>query len=330
MEKISNQVMTVHDANYLSPAAGVPDALVRYQAMKDFIGKVLRKGVDFGAIPGTSKDTLLKPGAEKLASFFGLAASYELVEAVKDWTGKDSKGEAFFYFHYRCKLYRGDRLAGEGEGSCNSWETKYRYRKSERVCPGCGAEAIIKGKAEYGGGWICFAKKGGCGARYKDGDPEIESQQAGRVPNPDVADSVNTIQKMAQKRALVAAVLVTTNASDWFTQDMEDFVDGGCELVTVQVSTYASQGVNVPELEFIEAEFVPEATGLTIEEAYAVKNSEGVPYGELSADKLSKMTIGINNGLKNNGLTAEERAEYVRKLEAIKVLLRAKADGSIG
>jgi hypothetical protein len=38
---------------------------------------------------------------------------------------------------------------------------------------------------------------------------------------------VNTIQKMAQKRALVAAVLNATNASDWFTQDVEDYVVDG-------------------------------------------------------------------------------------------------------
>jgi len=43
-----------------------------------------------------------------------------------------------------------------------------------------------------------------------------------RIPNPDVADAVNTVQKMAQKRALVAAVLIVTNCSDAFTQDLED------------------------------------------------------------------------------------------------------------
>ena len=43
-----------------------------------------------------------------------------------------------------------------------------------------------------------------------------------RIPNPDVADVVNTIQKMAQKRALVAATLIATSASEFFTQDIED------------------------------------------------------------------------------------------------------------
>jgi len=222
-----NELTVTQQDNYLSPVVNVTTALTRYQDMKDFIEKVLHPGIDFGMIPGTNtKAVLLKPGAEKLAAFFGLTVTYEIVEKVTDWTGKDH-GEPFFYFFYKVKLLRQGIVAGEGEGSCNSWETKYRYRKSERVCPGCGAEAIIKGKAEYGGGWICFAKKGGCGAKYKDGDPEIENQQTGRVPNPDVADIVNTIQKMAQKRALVAAVLNATNASDWFTQDVEDYVVDG-------------------------------------------------------------------------------------------------------
>jgi len=43
-----------------------------------------------------------------------------------------------------------------------------------------------------------------------------------RVPNPDLADQYNTVLKMANKRALVAAVLNCTAASDVFTQDLED------------------------------------------------------------------------------------------------------------
>ncbi len=54
----------------------------------------------------------------------------------------------------------------------------------------------------------------------------IVNQQTGRVLNPDVADQANTILKMACKRALVAAVLVATNASELFTQDVEDMAAG--------------------------------------------------------------------------------------------------------
>ena len=40
--------------------------------------------------------------------------------------------------------------------------------------------------------------------------------------NPDIADTYNTVLKMACKRALVAAVLNTLAVSDLFTQDVED------------------------------------------------------------------------------------------------------------
>jgi hypothetical protein len=53
-------------------------------------------------------------------------------------------------------------------------------------------------------------------------DPAITSQTEGRVPNPDLADTYNTVLKMADKRALIAAVLNGTAASDVFTQDVED------------------------------------------------------------------------------------------------------------
>lgn len=44
-----------------------------------------------------------------------------------------------------------------------------------------------------------------------------------REENPDIADTWNTVLKMAKKRAFVDAVKSTTAASDIFTQDVEDF-----------------------------------------------------------------------------------------------------------
>lgn len=158
-----------------------------------------------------------------MSTFFGLSKRFEIIDRVEDWTGKDHDDEPFFYYLYRCSLYRGELLVAESDGSCNSWEVKYRYRKQERTCPNCGAENIRKSKND--GGWYCWAKTGGCGATFKAGDESIESQEVGRKPNPDIADQVNTFQKMAQKRALVAAVLIAVNASDYFTQDMEDFTN---------------------------------------------------------------------------------------------------------
>lgn len=206
----------------LMPVMNLSLAGERRSQLVKFTQSIMVDGTDFGKIPGTSKPTLLKPGAEKLTSFFGLRPRYELVESVTDWTGAAHGGEPFFYFLYRCSLWRGDTCIAEADGSCNSFESKYRYRKSERACPSCGAASIRKSREEWGGGWYCSE----CKAKFKKGDTDIESQETGRVLNPDVADQVNTIQKMSQKRALVAVTLLAVNASEFFTQDMEDLTPG--------------------------------------------------------------------------------------------------------
>jgi hypothetical protein len=220
-EETGRALVAVERARFM-PAMSIESAVERYNAVTEFVSRVLRSDVDYGVIPGTEKRTLLKPGAEKLTTFFGLSTRFELLERIEDWTGEHHGGEPFFYYLYRCRLMRGDVLIAEGDASCNSRETKYRWREAQRTCPACGQSAIVKGREEYGGGWLCFKKRGGCGAKFADGDGVIESQQTGRVFNPDIADQVNTIQKMAQKRSLVGAVLLAVNASEFFTQDVED------------------------------------------------------------------------------------------------------------
>ncbi|HWS88596.1 MAG TPA: hypothetical protein VN282_16600 [Pyrinomonadaceae bacterium] len=220
-DETGRALVAVERARFM-PAMSIESAVERYNAVTEFVSRVLRKDVDYGVIPGTEKRTLLKPGAEKLTTFFGLSTRFELLERIEDWTGDEHGGEPFFYYLYRCRLFRGDVLIAEGDASCNSREAKYRWREAQRACPACGQTAIIKGKEDFGGGWLCWKKKGGCGAKYPDGDQTIESQQVGRVFNPDIADQVNTIQKMSQKRSLVGAVLLAVNASEFFTQDVED------------------------------------------------------------------------------------------------------------
>jgi len=180
------------------------------------------EGVDYGIIPGTAKPTLLKPGAEKICAFFGYAPQYEILPgSIEDWDGTKF-GEPLFYYHVRCTLAKDGAAVGQGTGSCSSWESKYRYRMANRKCPSCGQEAIIVGKEEYGGGFVCFKRKGGCGAKFKEDDAAITGQTVGRVANPDIADIINTVQKMGDKRAYIAATLSATGASQYFSQDLED------------------------------------------------------------------------------------------------------------
>lgn len=228
-----NELATVERSNHnplaLMPVMDLEVALARRQAIVDFTKRIMVDGTDFGTIPGAgNKPTLLKPGAEKLTTFFGLSPRFVTEEKVMDWTGREHDGEPFFHIQYRCQLFRGDMLVGEGLGSCNSWERKYRFRSGGRVCPECGAEAIKRSRfaprnnPSAKPGWYCFDKAGGCGANFAYDDPAILDQNTGRVPNDNPQDLVNTIDKMSQKRALVAATLIAVNASEFFTQDIED------------------------------------------------------------------------------------------------------------
>ena len=224
------------EPTFFMPIVDVQQAMQRRQLVEAFAKNVMIDGTDYGAIPNTGgKKTLLKPGAEKLTSFFGLLPDFTVTHSVLDFDGAgEGKGEALIYYRVRCDLYRGGAKVGAGDASCSSRESKYRWRAGGRVCPHCGQDAIIKGQEKFGGGWLCFAKKGGCGAKFKDGDAAIEGQSVGRVPNPDIADVDNTILKMAEKRALIAATLIATNVSDFFTQDMEDFADVTITATPVQ------------------------------------------------------------------------------------------------
>lgn len=198
----------------------VMNAVEALKAIRTFVASELKPGVDFGLIPGTGdKPTLLKPGAEKIALYYQTRISYAI--------DRMELGDGHIEFQVRCDLLARSNgaTASEGYGSCCTMESKYRWRKADRVCPLCGQPSIIKGREEYGGGWLCFAKKGGCGAKYHDGDQSIEGQQTGRVENVDVWDSRNTCLKMGLKRALVSAVLSLGSLSELFTQDVEDIYD---------------------------------------------------------------------------------------------------------
>lgn len=204
---------------------------------------VMRVDEHYGVIPGTkgrdgkpAKPTLLKAGAEKLCLMFRFDPEYEVVTS--------SETPALFSYTIRCILWHiptGARVAS-GLGSCNSREKKY-VRAAPKKCPQCDKEAIIKGQEQYGGGWLCWKKKDGCGAKFIDGAEEIEKQGSG-VDDP--SDLSNTILKMACKRALVAAVLNGTAASDCFTQDLEDLTEKAAEYAPPKASADPSPKAAAP------------------------------------------------------------------------------------
>lgn len=192
-----------------SPAMAVRDQVNKIQ---ELMSGVLQDGQHYGKIPGCGdKPTLLQPGAEKIALMFGWAASYDV--------SRESLVGGHREYDVTCNLTSREtgELMGSGIGLCSTMESKYRYRRGDSF--ELTGEQIPKDarekKAEY--------RRQGFGMKKVDGMWEwVRYLSEGRDENPDIADTYNTVLKMAKKRALVDAVKSTAAASDIFTQDIED------------------------------------------------------------------------------------------------------------
>lgn len=193
----------------------IEEAKLQIVKIQRIVKEVMVEGEHYGTIPGTKKPTLFQAGSELFCWLFGLAPTYEIFE---------TRIEQHLNITVKCRLWhRGSGAqVGEAMGSCSTMESKYAYRKAGRECPKCGNETIIKSKAQYGGGWLCFPKLGGCGAKFHDDDADILSQELGRKSNEDIGDAYNTVLKMGCKRAHAGAVKSTLALSGIFTTELED------------------------------------------------------------------------------------------------------------
>lgn len=185
-----NLMMSLIESVDVSSLVGTLQKISQVQAA---VQKTLKSGHDYDTIPGTSKPTLLKPGAEKILMMFGLTSEYEIIVKIEDY----DKG--IFAYTMKCILSKNGLKITEGVGSCNSKEDKYRWRwyKEEDVPAGVDKEALKSKTNKWGK------------TEYKLENEEIYSQ-------------ANTILKMAKKRAQVDATLTVASLSELFTQDIED------------------------------------------------------------------------------------------------------------
>jgi hypothetical protein len=171
-----------------------------YSVMTEFGKEILKPDIDYGLIAGQNKPALLKPGAEKIKKAFGLQV--ESLDCVKEVNDADKN---FIDYTYKCIITSntGKRL-GICDGNANSKEEKFRYifKPSEKVPQ---SKELDKMKIEGKGKW------------RKCSDKWVWFE---REDNPDVISLKNSIQKVAQKRAFVGAILMATGASEFFTQDL--------------------------------------------------------------------------------------------------------------
>ena len=154
--------------------------------------KAMKEQVHFGIIPGCKKPSLWKPGAEKMCAAFRLEPAFET-------TSNDDPNRTI------------------------NWQ-KWDYKKRKQV------EGVTRGYMEYDSKCtlIHIPTSEVWASNVSGSCNNFESKY--RSLNP--YDVKNTLVKMAEKRSLVAAVLIGTAASDIFTQDIEDlpnFVDEDSE-----------------------------------------------------------------------------------------------------
>jgi hypothetical protein len=188
------------------PALTVQTAIERYNLMVHYCTKLLKDGVDY-SVPFESKKAdkdkdkdkkkpdkkiLLKPGAEKLATLFNLEIETVTIAEVLDWE------KEFFYVKTRTTITRDGKFITSQEGSCNNFEKKYRYRTVSEKYATAEEKKKAVSKFNTANGYTML-----------------------RLPNEEGYDLIHTILRMASKRSMVAAVLVATGASEFFSQDLD-------------------------------------------------------------------------------------------------------------
>lgn len=100
---------------------------------------VLVAGVDYGAPwPGSDKAVLLKPGAERLAQWFGFATEPERGETVMD----DRKGVRVGIY-YRCRVLRRGELVASAERYAGRDEAKWAKAPWDTICAMAAKRALV-------------------------------------------------------------------------------------------------------------------------------------------------------------------------------------------
>lgn len=242
----NSQVLTNSAIVVAMPKQDVNSIKVRSNSIIELKQEMVRN-IHYGPpYPGSDRDTLLKPGAEWLGVQFGLRPHYLDLDKTIQYNPAHPE-QSFILFRYLCEMIdiQTGVIVGEAIGSCNSAEDKFGFRwlpKSD-VPPYLSIETLVTksgtliefdfaiNKAETAGKfgkpaeyWQQFKDAIAKGTAIEGKRPtargEAVTWQIGgmlyRVPNANPFDQLNTIDKMAQKRAFLSAILNATGASAYF------------------------------------------------------------------------------------------------------------------
>lgn len=208
-------------AGLMRPVANPEAVLEVLEQTRKMLAKTLTDGVDYGVIPGTDKDkkkppkkVLFKPGAEKVAFSFGCRPEFTVdaseidhervlrfktpwVEAQKP-RNRDLEAQMKEEGRGRNRQVNGEWQWQEKGDGYEETTGLYRY--------------VIRCRLVRYDGVVVGEGIGSCST--------LESKYRSRP-----TDVENTVLKMAEKRAFIAAVLTAFGLSEAFTQDLVDEAD---------------------------------------------------------------------------------------------------------
>jgi len=223
---MATEAIAISEHGEIEQYQAIPTAVIkaRINAIQHLMQDVLKKDVDYGQIPGMSKDTppsLFKPGSEQILAMFQMA-----VEPIVE----DLSSDDCYRFRVQVRITNAvtRQFLGAGIGECSSNETKYKWRKTWiqeefDTTPEDRRRIKFSRYKSNGGAWV-----------------DKKEMQVRQEP----ADLANTILKMAKKRAQIDATLTVTGASSMFSQDLEDMPE---EARRATASTSFDDGEPLPD-----------------------------------------------------------------------------------
>src|SRR5216684_6417099 len=92
----------VHSEQAILTRDGLKLAAEQRQLLKEYVEKQMIPGTDYGVIPGTKNQTLLKAGAEKLVELFRCTPRFTLMERIENFD------KNLFAYTFRVRLFQRD------------------------------------------------------------------------------------------------------------------------------------------------------------------------------------------------------------------------------
>ena len=194
----------------------VQDSMNKIQQFQKVVQGALSEGHDYGAaFSGSSKPSLLKPGAEKILMLLGLSSVYEIMEQVQDYE------DGFFAYTIKCLLIRNGVVITEGLGHCNSKEKKYDSDKQDKYMLGNTCLKMAKKRAQVDAALTVGSLSNIFTQDLEDMEQFNQSEQ---IDNMTVQDARNMKVNFGKHKGKTLGEVLETNRSyiEWLNENAKE------------------------------------------------------------------------------------------------------------